>query len=200
MLDAEEKAGSGLMVQSNDTNTVETETGDEVITVTASSDQAASFDLEEGQLTHHLTHLEQTIMSIRSNPQFQQASHLPVLSRGRRDHVKNGSSHQLISKATSERCLPPTKTTSVLNVHVADLEHEYRLLKKSSSAGFCIDIGAPRSVINRKEMNSIFINLGWGAKIGFSSNNRFRFPDSMHKSLGKIYFPLKTSNGIRKVE
>lgn len=61
---------------------------------------------------------------------------------------------------------------------------------------FCVDIGAPKSVIGRKELNRVVNAIGMRPKKPRYSSNRFRFADAEYESLGKASIPLLTPPGI----
>jgi len=56
----------------------------------------------------------------------------------------------------------------------------------NGTLGFCIDIGAPRSVIGRRQLAFILKSLGRRSLPQMSSNNTFRFGDVSVKSLGMV--------------
>lgn len=63
--------------------------------------------------------------------------------------------------------------------------------------GFCVDIGAPRSVVGLKELHRIFNKIGLRRPTLRRSNNRFRFADATYESLGitviKLDVPINQS-------
>ena len=72
-------------------------------------------------------------------------------------------------------------------------------LSKQASKGnrpaFCVDIGAPRSVVGLKEARRIYSRIGRRLQPRPSSR-RFRFADSENESLGTVMMPLETPPGI----
>ncbi len=61
-------------------------------------------------------------------------------------------------------------------------------MPKGDSKGrprFCVDIGAPRSVIGRKELNRILAQVG-----------RHSIPDAIYSSLGSVELPIATPDCI----
>ena len=68
--------------------------------------------------------------------------------------------------------------------------------KPSSIPGFCVDTGAPVSVVGLQELRCIFRRAGAKPKPLRKSFKRFRFADSTFQSLGLIDLPLATPNGI----
>ena len=79
--------------------------------------------------------------------------------------------------------------TSIFVTKLVD-ESKHRLI-----SGFCVDIGAPKSVIGHKELKKIFSRLGRRVKKLKTSFNRFRFADTTFKSLGQVSIPLATPPG-----
>lgn len=65
--------------------------------------------------------------------------------------------------------------------------------------GFCVDTGAPTSVIGLKELRRIFNQLGRRLPILRHSPKRFQFADASFDSLGKIDLPLATPAGIQAI-
>lgn len=70
----------------------------------------------------------------------------------------------------------------------------------STSCSICTDIGAPRSVIGVKQVNRIFNSQGARRPALKRSNHRFRFADSVLKSLGIVTLPLKTPHGQKTID
>ena len=78
-------------------------------------------------------------------------------------------------------------------IHVSKLaieQNDARIL------GFCIDIGAPKSVISRKELSRILRAHAFRFPKLRSSNRRFRFADETFRSLGQTAIPLATPPGM----
>lgn len=73
------------------------------------------------------------------------------------------------------------------------------LRKHRNRPGFCIDTGAPTSVIGIKELRRIFGKFGRRLQGLLGSDRRFRFADAVFESLGRIDLPLATPNGIPTV-
>ena len=70
---------------------------------------------------------------------------------------------------------------------------------KTRPSGFCVDTGAPRSVIGLKSLKRILCKQGVRFPKLELSRNRFRFADSIFESLGKICIPLRTPPGVTPV-
>ena len=104
-------------------------------------------------------------------------------------------------KMWSKRDEPRNSAVEVdrLDVHAASLSTEYRSKTSQTSLGFCVDIGAPRSVIGRKELTRMYNAHGIHNRHTHPSNNRSRFADAIFESLGKIHIPLKTPPGAPRV-
>ncbi len=62
--------------------------------------------------------------------------------------------------------------------------------------GVCVDIGAPRFVIGREELNRILPQVGRHSIPKSKSKGRYRFPDAVYSSLGTVELPIATPNGI----
>lgn len=73
------------------------------------------------------------------------------------------------------------------------------IVQKGSSFGFCVDIGAPRSVIGRTKLNKLLRRLGVKRITRLSSNNSFRFGDVTVCSQGMIEIELKTPSHVAKI-
>jgi len=77
-------------------------------------------------------------------------------------------------------------------------------LSKSSAAtrlrGFLVDIGAPCSVVGRKELNRILTEMGKHHRDIRPSSRSFRFGDVSCKSRGTILLMMETPTGIPPVE
>lgn len=102
-------------------------------------------------------------------------------------------------------CRPPTYRTrkqhetlvvSMPNIFVAKMHKE---LHNRRPVGLLCDIGAPKSVIGRHELNRILTALGVHNRRTRPSGNSFRFADAVYKSLGKISIPLHTPAGIPNI-
>ena len=70
---------------------------------------------------------------------------------------------------------------------------------KGGRPGFCVDIGAPRSVVGLKEARRLYNRIGRRLRLT-PSNRTFRFADSEHESLGTIIIPLETPPGISTIQ
>ncbi len=79
------------------------------------------------------------------------------------------------------------------DIHIGDL---VRPMKKKGRPGFCCDIGAPRSVIEQKELHRVMNRLQRHKFPMQKSNRSFRFADTTYSSLGQIELPLATPPGI----
>ena len=64
---------------------------------------------------------------------------------------------------------------------------------------FCIDTGAPLSVIGLKELRRVFSGIGKRLKGLRPSHRRFKFADAAYGSLGCIDLPLATPSGINTI-
>ena len=62
--------------------------------------------------------------------------------------------------------------------------------------GFCVDIGAPKSVIGREELERTVRRKGLQRPKLTVSQRRFRFADTMFKSVGKVKLYLATPPGV----
>ena len=96
------------------------------------------------------------------------------------------------------------RRNSTVEVHMSDVRAashstEFRNNPSQKALGFCVDVGAPRSVIGRKELARMYIAHGIHNRHIHPPNNRFRFTDAAFKSLGKVYIPLKTPPGAPRV-
>ena len=105
----------------------------------------------------------------------------------------------------SSRWIAPHRTThprreqKVIHVNATHIHHSrIRTNGAAIYPGFCIDIGAPKSVIGRKELGKIFLQQ----KIRVPNiqksevTHRFRFADKLFDSLGKVSLFLSTPKGI----
>ena len=79
-------------------------------------------------------------------------------------------------------------------VHASKLALEQR---KNRPLVFCVDIGAPKSVVGRQEFEGIFRRHGLPIPRLLPSYTRFRFADTTFKSLGNLAIPLATPPGIK---
>ena len=70
---------------------------------------------------------------------------------------------------------------------------------KGSRPGFCVDIGAPRSVVGLKEARRIYGCTGRRFQPR-PSNRKFCFADSVFESLGTVMIPLETPPGIPTIK
>lgn len=84
----------------------------------------------------------------------------------------------------------------MFNIHAGNLASESRVRRP---VGFCCDIGAPKSVVGRKELNRILNAIGMHERKIFPSRNRFRFADAVYESSGRVMLPLFTPPGASKV-
>ena len=82
------------------------------------------------------------------------------------------------------------------NIYAADLRREYQ---SKRTLGFCVDIGAPKSVAGKREINRLLAALGTHHRKIRASGNSFRFGDENFESLGQISLPLPTPNGTPRV-
>ena len=88
------------------------------------------------------------------------------------------------------------KDVDCSSIFAADLRKEYR---SSHPLGFCVDIGAPKSVAGKREINRLLATLGNHHRQIRPSSNRFRFGDETFESLGKISLPLATPRGAPRI-
>ena len=65
--------------------------------------------------------------------------------------------------------------------------------------GFCLDIGAPRSVTGQRELNRIVKTTGIMVKVKNGSTNSFRFGNVVFRSVGTVVLQLKTPKGAEKI-
>ena len=65
------------------------------------------------------------------------------------------------------------------DVYAASLSTEYRSNTSQRSLGFCVDIGAPQSVIGRKELTRMYNAHGIHNRHIHPSNKLFRFADAI---------------------
>lgn len=70
---------------------------------------------------------------------------------------------------------------------------------KERRPGFCVYIGAPRSVVWLKEVMRMYNRIGRCLKL-IPSNRKFRFADSEFESLGTAMIPLETPPGIPTIQ
>ena len=64
--------------------------------------------------------------------------------------------------------------------------------RRPSFLGFCVGIGAPRSVVGRPKLNSILRNINKIHIPHISSNSSFRFGDVTAKSIEMVEIELQT--------
>jgi len=100
-------------------------------------------------------------------------------------------SHRTTRPRRKGSCRSLTRCEVIVNLAVSELSRKGRT---GLRPGFCIDTGAPASVIGLKEVRRIANNAGKREKLR-PSNKRFRFADATFDSLGKIFLPLATPNG-----
>ena len=83
-------------------------------------------------------------------------------------------------------------------IHVTKLSNDRH---HRSSFGFCTDIGAPKSVIGRKELNRIFAeqNMRPSSLSKSPFKNPFRFAGNTFESLVQNSIQLKTPFGVAPV-
>lgn len=62
--------------------------------------------------------------------------------------------------------------------------------------GFCVDIGASKSVSGREELNRILAANSSHRRRLLPSNSRFRFADAVYDSLGRISIPFLAPAGV----
>lgn len=84
----------------------------------------------------------------------------------------------------------------MVDIHIRTLSKEVNVRRP---LGFCCDIGAPRSVVGKKELNRILNAIGLHRRRILPSRNRFRFADAVYESLGRISIPLSVPRGIPQV-
>ena len=68
------------------------------------------------------------------------------------------------------------------------------MTKTIDRPAFCIDTGAPSSVIGLKELRRILQHQSLRATPTLKSLNRFRFADYTFQFLGQVDLPLSTPN------
>ena len=117
-------------------------------------------------------------------------------SRGRqgitprlRRHQRCVASH----RTTYPRRKPQWSDIDATKIHVTKLAAER---ESDRPLGFCVDIGAPKSVIGRKELARILRAQGLPFPTLRRSYRRFRFADTTFKSLGQVSISLATPPGI----
>ena len=79
------------------------------------------------------------------------------------------------------------------NIHFVDPA------RLNSYPGFCVDIGAPRSVVGRDQLNTFLRSPGKRQIPRISSSSSFRFGDVTVKSLGMVELELSTPDGITSI-
>ena len=72
--------------------------------------------------------------------------------------------------------------------------------RKRRPVGFCVDIGAPKSVVGYKEIKRIFARQGLRLGKLENSSSRFRFADTTFQSHGQVTIPLATSPGVPPIQ
>lgn len=72
-------------------------------------------------------------------------------------------------------------------------------LDSSRPVGFCVDIGAPRSVVGELELTRLLKHLGRRRGTLRNSKNSFRFADAVYESLGTIFIPLRTPRHVKAI-
>eukprot|EP00171_Calliarthron_tuberculosum_P023424 IDg23424t1 len=77
-------------------------------------------------------------------------------------------------------------------IHIGNSSHESNKMKRP---GFCCDIGAPCSVIRKKELRRILQKLRKRKLPIQKSNRRFRFADTTFGSFGTAELPFQTPPG-----
>lgn len=96
--------------------------------------------------------------------------------------------------------MPRYKTSAIdvdcSSILAADLNRE---CSAASPLGFCVDIGAPRSVVGLRELNRLLTATNTHKKHIRRSSNRFRFGDQSFESLGCISLPLPTPRGVHPI-
>ena len=90
---------------------------------------------------------------------------------------------------------PQYKNLDVNMMHIS-IRNVGRPGRQNFPPCFCIDTGAPNSVIGLQAALLLFNGLGRKVKPFKPSQKRFRFPDSTFDSLGSIELPLATPRGI----
>lgn len=70
----------------------------------------------------------------------------------------------------------------------------------SRPIGFCVDIGAPRSVVGTHELSRLLRHLGRQRGLLKPSINSFRFADTVYESLGTVVLPLSTPRHVRTIQ
>ena len=83
-----------------------------------------------------------------------------------------------------------------IDIHSSQLARE---AKTRIPLGFCVGIGAPKSLIGRKELNRVMTRMGKYKRKIVPSTNRFRFGDVTFESRGKVSLPMKTSTGVTPI-
>lgn len=79
---------------------------------------------------------------------------------------------------------------------MAALRKEYC---KKRPIGYCVDIGAPKYVTGKHELNRILSRLGLQMPKAKVSVKVFCFGDETLQSLGRITSPLQTTDGVRSI-
>jgi len=81
-----------------------------------------------------------------------------------------------------------------VNIAVAEMARK----DKRNRPGFCIDTGAPTSVVGLTEVRRIANSARKRLKLR-SSSKRFRFADATFDSLGRVFLPLATPCGVMAI-
>ena len=86
-----------------------------------------------------------------------------------------------------------TNSVDCSNIHVVNIP------KPKENYGFCVDIGAPRSVIGKLQLNLLLLKIGKKFIPRMKSITSFRFGHVTVRSVGKIEMSLKTPASIRSI-
>lgn len=65
--------------------------------------------------------------------------------------------------------------------------------------GLCVDIGAPTSVVGKKELHLLLSKSDIRNYKGRKYPNRFRFGDVTFNSMGQVSLPLPTPEGVAPI-
>eukprot|EP00171_Calliarthron_tuberculosum_P023610 IDg23610t1 len=101
-----------------------------------------------------------------------------------------------ISAASGVNGTGPGFQVDCSSIFTTDLRREYRA---SRPVGFCVDIGAPKSVAGKKELHRILSAMKMRDYRLKPSQNKFRFGDDTFSSLGVVTLPLPTPNGVKPI-
>ena len=77
--------------------------------------------------------------------------------------------------------------------------HFSKLSASPEIAGFCLGIGAPRSIVGRTELNKILTSVQRRSIARINSRNSFSFEDVLVKSLGMVELCLRTPNDVPNI-